>query len=511
MPAKNSKLYVIGVDSAPLWIVKGFAKRYHLKGFETLLKEGNLLDMQSTLPPLTPVAWPTIYTGLEPREHGMMDFFAIDKEYTKQLLYFDSDKHTPFWDALAAKGKKCLVITPAESLKLSKSKNVDLITGWPLAPRFSSKQIDSAAKKFGFNGEPDIEKGLREGTITVSEASKRYVKSMQSRAELSKHLITKNKYDMAFVCFTETDRIQHFSLNNKNWEEYVMPLYKSVSDFIEWVILRAKKEGAAVIVVSDHGAQPIKKKFLLNAWLVNSGYAELKPAIIKSIQDSYNKSGESEAQANLKYSLREKLIKSKARGMLYDKLPASAKRLVGKAIGTALSSGSGATYTHIHDFDFEMKGTVAFTSVSNDPVGMIWINDRRFSKPNVKDSEKRKIKAEIAGRLREIKTEDGKPLVTKIYDGDEYYKNTKLFIAPDLLVALREGYVADVKNYSLNTLFMEPELAKSGDHMMNGIFGSIGQFDSKKIKRGVSVLNVEPTILKYFGIKCEHSDRSLIK
>ncbi|MGI0133608.1 MAG: alkaline phosphatase family protein [Candidatus Micrarchaeaceae archaeon] len=511
MPAKKSKLYVIGVDSAPLWIVKGFAKRYHLKGFESLMKDGTLLDMQSTLPPLTPVAWPTIYTGLEPREHGMMDFFRIDREYTKQLLYYDSDKHKPFWDALAKKGKKCLVITPAEALKLSKHKNVDLITGWPLPPRFSSKQIEAAAKRFGFDGEPGIEKDLQDGKITVSEASKRYVKSIENRAELSKHLITKNKYDMAFVCFTETDRIQHYTLNNRNWEEYVMPLYKSVSDFIEWTVLRAKKEGAAVIVVSDHGAQPIRKKFLLNGWLVNSGYAELKPSIIKSIQENYNGSGQAEEQANLKYSLREKLIKSKARGMLYDKLPASAKRIVGKAIGTALSSASGATYTRIHDFDFDMKSTVAFTSVSNDPVGMIWINDKRFSKPSVTDSEKKRVKAEIAGKLKEIKTEDGKPLVTKVYDGDIYYKNTKLFIAPDLLVALREGYVADVKNYSLNSLYMEPELAKSGDHTMNGIFGSIGPFDGKKIKKGVNVLNVEPTILTYFGIKCEHSSRSLIR
>lgn len=513
MPAKKNKLYVIGVDSAPLWIVKGFAKRYHLKGFETLLKEGNLLDMESTLPPLTPVAWPTIYTGLEPREHGMMDFFAIDKEYTKQLLYYDSDRYVPFWDALAAKGKRCLVITPAESLKLSRHKSVDLITGWPLPPRFSSRAIESAAKKYGFDGEPGIEKSLQDGKITVAEGSKRYIKSIQARAELSKHLITKNRYDMVFVCFTETDRIQHYSLNNRNWEDYVIPLYKSVSDFIGWAIARAKKEGAAVIVVSDHGAQPVKRKFLLNAWLVNSGYAELKPSIIKSIQENYSKSGGADAQAaNLKYSLREKLIKSKARGMLYDKLPQSAKRLVGKTIGNALSSASGATYTNIHDFDFEMSETVAFTSVSNDPVGMIWINDKRFSKPNVTtETDKKRIKAEIATKLRAIRTEDGKPLVTKVYDGDEYYKNTKLFIPPDLLVALREGYVADVKNYSINNLFMEPELAKSGDHIMNGIFGSIGAFDVKKMKNGVSVLNVEPTILSYFGIKCEHSNRSLVR
>ena len=161
--AGKKKLYLVGIDSAPLWLIKELYKKYGMKGFGAFFEDGILTDMRSTLPPLTPVAWPSIYTGLEPREHGMMDFFCIDREYTKQLLYFDTDANRTFWDLAAEAGFRSLVVTPAEVLQPSSSENVDMITGWPMPPRFSSREMEGIAKKFGFDGEPSIEKEMQDG------------------------------------------------------------------------------------------------------------------------------------------------------------------------------------------------------------------------------------------------------------------------------------------------------------------------------------------------------------
>src|SRR5207302_8558809 len=135
---------------------------------------GDLREIDSNLPPVTASAWPSIYTGLEPSEHGIMDFLFLDKNYTKQLIYYDTQRSVPFWDTLAQQGLKSLVITPAMVLKKSSHKGVDMVTGWPLQPRYSSLELERAAKKFGFEGEPDIGMDLEKRAMSIEKASKLY-------------------------------------------------------------------------------------------------------------------------------------------------------------------------------------------------------------------------------------------------------------------------------------------------------------------------------------------------
>ncbi|MCL5100459.1 MAG: alkaline phosphatase family protein [Candidatus Marsarchaeota archaeon] len=152
----NKRLFVIGIDSAPKWIIKKLSSKYKLKGFLKFIDSGTLENLESTIPPLTPVAWPSIYTGLDPSIHGVTNFFKLNKDYTKELIYYDTKRHPPFWEILARNGVKCLIVTPATVVQTGSS-NVDIITGFPLKPRYSSNKLKNAAKKFGFYGEPEIE------------------------------------------------------------------------------------------------------------------------------------------------------------------------------------------------------------------------------------------------------------------------------------------------------------------------------------------------------------------
>ncbi|MCL4383516.1 MAG: alkaline phosphatase family protein [Candidatus Marsarchaeota archaeon] len=496
---KNKKLYLIGIDAAPLWMIQHFIKKFRMKGFEIFKNNGVLTKFLSTLPPMTGTACPSIYTGLEPGEHGSLDFFYMDKDYTKQLIYFDAEKTVPFWDFLAKKGIASLVITPAMVIKLSNQKNVDMITGFPLPPKFSSPKIQNLAKKFHFTGEPDIEKEIKTGAMTLKQASQEYVKSISARAELSKYLIKNNNYQLSFIYFAETDRMQHFALNKTKWEESVAPLYKEISDFIEWLIDFSKNnnEDAVIMLISDHGAQPIYNKFLLNSWLINNHYAALKTGVIKNIEsDKENK------LETAKYKLREQLLKSGAR-RLYDKMPKNTKKIISNLIGKILSGSTTGEFTRIHDFDFDMKNTRAFASVSNFPVSVIWINDKRFRTPTIKtESEKQKIKKEIINNLSKLRTNNGKKLITDIVDGDKYYKKTNLFISPDIIISALDNYTIDIFNFSKNNIFMKPEAAKSGDHTLYGIFGLINNSSAGNIKKinikKISVCDIFDIVVNYF-------------
>lgn len=501
---EKKKLYLIGVDSASAWVIKDHCKKYNLQGFVKFMDDGVLTDIESTMPPMTGPSWPSIYTGYKPSGHGVPEFLKMEPNYTKTVVFYDPTIKEPFWDKLSRHGVRSLVMTPAMLVRPSKEENVDMITGFPLPGRPNSNEMKKIADKYNYIGEPDMEKEMKSGEITLRQASERYVDAIDVRSRISKELISKNDYDLNFICFTETDRMQHFSLSEKEWPEYVLPLYERVSDFLLWVQDRAKRENATVMVLSDHGTQPIKKKFLMNGWLLNNGYSKVKGSIESGLKDP--------SKGSIKYDIRESLMKSGLRRKVYDKLPNFGKNIVKSTIASTLSGTSSGDYTRLHDFDYDMSKTFAFASIANCMVTTIYINDHRFERGIVSAKEKPKLKKKLMADLMMIKDEQGKPLIVNVWDADEYYDGTDLFIAPDVMAEARKGYLLDAFGYlKSGGLFMDPEMAKRGDHLREGIFGVISNNQKLKYdeiaKKKLYVYNVEPTIMNYFGFSPENDKR----
>ncbi len=496
----DRKLYLVGIDSAPLWIVEKLSKNYRMDGFRLFMKERRLFDITSTVPPVTSAAWPTIYTGLDPDEHGVIDFSGIGKDYGKQLLYYDSYKNPPFWNVLASNEYNCLVVTPAVALERSRHRNVDMITGWPLQPRFSSEKIEEVCKRYKYEGEPDIGNALNTGKLSIADATKVYTESTKVRAKLSEYLIDKNNYDMSFVCFTETDRIQHYSLNLDGWEAYVGPVYEQISDFIMYLDNRIRKldEDAVIMIVSDHGAQQIKYKFLSNSWMVQNNYAVLKDEVYRRKAQKPDST-----ISNVKKRIVNTLVESKFRREIYSRMPKSLKRIGEKFVEDSFDYETRGKYTRITESDFDMHKTKAFCSVSFGPIGMVFINDSRFSKPCVKAVQREKLKREIIGKLKMLKNVEGKRLMRDVYEGSRYFHNSSNFITPDILFELNENYTADYSGYSKERLYTEPEINRRGEHTSTGIFGVKSYNGSQDIgirKKGMALSDVSPAILGYFGI-----------
>ncbi len=481
------RLYLIGIDAAPLWLMKRLSLGKGIENIRSLVSNHQIVEMKSTMPPMTGAAWPTIYTGLKPSEHGVPDFFELKRDYTPELVYYDSEKHPPFWKALAQSGIKCLVITPATDIKLPGYGGVDMITGFPLKARTNSAYLKSLMLKYGFTGEPEIEKDMKAGRLPIRDAVKTFAESIRKRAEIAKRAIGHSRYGFVYVCFTETDRLQHFVLNKKDMEGYMLPVYSAIDSFVGYLLKRSAKEGSAIMMVSDHGAQPIRKKFLINTWLARNGYLSVKESVLRQ---------NSEARSNLGYAFRERLMKTGMRHV-YDKLPHATKRAISKSLG-AVSAGSGGVYTRIHLFDMDMNKTKAFAAVSNLNVATLWINDARFENGFVSSAEGKRVIIRLSAQLKGVM--NGREAVIKrVESAKKYYGNKCPFLAPDLFVEAKKGYSIDIFNYSNGAIFMDPEPPKSGDHTRMGIFG----FHPKDLFgpiKSYSIYNVSKSIMEYYGI-----------
>ena len=487
---KANKVYLIGIDSAPLSILKEFEGMQRMEAFSEFLKSNSIIDLESTMPPMTGPAWPSLYTGLNPKEHGVPDFFTLDRNYVKDLVFYDSHKHKPFWEELAERNYKCLIITPAMVTKLPLNKNIDMLTGFPLPSKTNSKRIEELMNKYNFHGEIDLEKDLADGKITIDYITSEFVKTIKARSDLSKELIESGNYNFACVCFTETDRIQHYTMNRSDKAKYLLPIYSEISSFISFILEHAKKEKASVFIVSDHGAQEVHNKFLINTWLINKGYASLKLDPI----NTQNKTTKNKS-ISIRYNIRESLMKYKGTlRNIYNKMPYSIKSITKSAISKFFPADLSRENLRIHIFDFDMKRTKAFAEVSNLCVGTIWINDKRFKDGIVSDEEKKEIKGKLMQELSEVKSAEGDKMFVNVMDADTYYKHTNKFIAPDIFIEAKPNYTIDIFTYSKKSLFEKPQNTKSGDHTRFGILGFYPKINVKNPK----ITDIKNLIMKQF-------------
>ena len=312
---------------------------------------------------------------------------------------------------------------------------------------------------------------------------------------------------MVFVCFTETDRIQHYSLNLEDWENYVAPIYEEISDFITYLHKRITRlhEDAAIMIVSDHGAQKIHHKFLSNSWLIQKGYGVLKEEVYrKNMEKPKGK------LSSIKSKLVDKMVESKFRRQIYSKMPRYLQKVGEGFVEESFDYETRGKYIRIKESDFDMEKTRAFCSVSFGPVGMLWINDERFSMPCVKKNEKKMLKIELVSKIKRIRDLEGKLLVKNVYEGYDYFSSSSDSVPPDIVFELEDGYTGDYSGYSQKLVYTEPEINRRGEHTMMGIFG-IKSYNSIKTKfkaMNADLSKVSPTILKYFGV--DLNSRSLI-
>ena len=70
----GKKVIVLGIDGMDHAMLGAFIAEGRLPNFARLAQEGDFSPLQTTMPPLSPVAWSTFITGMGPGGHGVFDF-----------------------------------------------------------------------------------------------------------------------------------------------------------------------------------------------------------------------------------------------------------------------------------------------------------------------------------------------------------------------------------------------------------------------------------------------------
>lgn len=129
------RVVVVGFDGMDPELVSRFMDEGKLPHFAQLRSTGTFFPLQTTFPPISPVAWSTFQTGVNPGKHNIYDFLARDvrsylpflssAQITGPKLHLRIGKYslpvgkpiirgmrrgTPFWHLLAKAGVSCSII-----------------------------------------------------------------------------------------------------------------------------------------------------------------------------------------------------------------------------------------------------------------------------------------------------------------------------------------------------------------------------------------------------------------
>ncbi|MBE6708368.1 MAG: alkaline phosphatase family protein [Ruminococcaceae bacterium] len=424
-----NKLIVIGIDGMDYDVVRRHEDI--LPNISKMMKERSYPRLRSVFPADTTPAWSTIFTGMDPSEHGIINFVNMgDRENKYKPISFEDDvfKGKTFWDELNRSGYKCAVLFP-----------MNIKHGWDIdslmitRPYENKIQIHPKEKESLYSPNPDILCTDMKFTSEKSLGALRddFIAKSNEEFRITKAVVENEDVDLLFTYFSAVDGIQHdfWRHYDEKHPEYpgktefsnVVPdMYKLADSFVGE--LAEMCPDTPILVLSDHGhgARPVYVA-RVNEMLLRGGF--LAPKV--SGDGKKSKGGF------------KKFVKKTAMGFVKRfGLPSPVVKLAKKIpVWKSLFASSA---------DFDWDKTVAYLSDLSALKNYSYGGIRIRAGATETDEEKDALCDRIIEYLRDIRIEDEDiPAFMWIKRTNTLYHGEHLDRYPEIIFQLDERYGAD--------------------------------------------------------------------
>ncbi len=293
--ARPPRVIVVGWDGADWTLLDPLLKEGRLPHLRSLLEKGAQARLETYRPRASPLLWTTMATGLTPPEHGVVDFQEYDVATATSLPVSGRSRTAPaIWTVASAKGLTSGVVGwwatwPAEAVK-----------GFFVSDRASPVLFDPAtlSKSPGLTWPPELADGVRllgrrEGTPSYEDVAKflhvsraefdasvasgkdlddevtgfrKILGSTRVYAKTALDLYDRSRPDLLMLYLEGTDEIGHVlgkynppllpGVDRAGFEKYkdaVALFYAECDRILGELAARAQRDGATLMLVSDHG------------------------------------------------------------------------------------------------------------------------------------------------------------------------------------------------------------------------------------------------------------------
>ncbi len=444
-------MLVIGLDGATFDVLDPLFAEGKLPHLAALRERGASGVLESVLPAISPPAWTTAATGVNPGKHNIFDFFHFSKTTGEAFLTSARERRArPVWKVLNAQSKRTHLMNipmtfPPDSVVGS------MISGFPFPdeegpitfpPELESKLDEEARRTLG---DEDAKyprdlfgEALRPGT--EAKLLERFRDGLEVQAAYARRAVARKDWDLFWVVFTGTDKVQHFywkfadprvpghdPVLSERYASTIRDFFLRI-DQIVGDLVESAGEDVDVVVMSDHGFSPIVKELRLWNWLKSEGFV------------TYEEDDPS------------------------------------KPVIAAFPPGPFAGIVRVNQEGRDFQGRI--------PAG----------------EESRRVRDEVRRKLEMLRDPDtGDPFVERIYDREELFHGPYAENAPDLIFLEMKTRFVGRGGKEAPEIFGPPSYTFSGFHRPEGILIAAGPHIRPNPERAsYSILDVTPTLLWIF-------------
>lgn len=490
-----SKVLIIGIDSLDSTLLSRFEA--DLPNFRKLKERSPHMRLTSIFPPDSVPAWVSIYTGLNPARHGVINFInPADK--TGKVLLTDIDNSSfqgnTFWDFAAMSGKKvCLVLPyavypayPINGSMVCRTMKV-VPSNYPLStfPTSLSRKYQAVSSKLNlFHGFPSARQ--------LTRCIKSFQECTLAEAELGLNMLQGEEWELFFMYFSAIDAVQHTfwsyfdethpSYPGNNPHQDVIKNFYVLCDEMIGKFITAVGSDTAIIVLSDHGhgMRPVKL-VNINEILRRKGLLVPKRKGLRSRNPLYETERLKRIASNFvtRYGIGNSALRLMQRFPLWKRIFASPASI---------------------DWEKTTAYVSDLSAIKSYSYGGVIVN-----KANLADTEYEKMQHLLIKELAEIREPDtGEHLVRWICRREELYSGEYISKYPDILFELTSDYGIgwEIGGSLVGTGYMHR--VQPGSHTRYSPVLLVSTAGAGKcLRKDITPMDISPSVLELLGISVQ--------
>jgi len=474
------RVLIIGIDGAEPSLMFTWAQRGFLPNLQKLMKRAAWGPLRSTIHPLTPQAWTSMITGVNPGRHGIFDFGKRRAGGYEVDLVNSRDRAAPaFWQFMPAGARAGVVNVPLT---------------WPPEPLpgfmvtgMHTPQIENGVWP------PELMADLGEDYIIDAmvhwyEEPGRFLGDLFAMHDAQHaaflRLWDHHAPDFSLFVYVAADRVQHAlwgemtAAHRENpgaagdLGDAIFQTYQALDrDLADWLSRLSPDDH--LLIVSDHGFGDLQRDVYLNRVLLDAGLLRFDPAKVRAFVVPPEPD-----QGDIRHTW------MRRRKPQTEPLPDD-----DEAIARGLCDANRLTFETVDwsrtlAYSRGLCGNVWLNLAGREPEGIVAAGDV--------DEVRQRVKQALTAVLD---PDDGQPIVDRIYEKEELYHGSCLADAPDLLAVMR--------NYSYTTrgatefwgreAVSEVVVGHTGNHRLDGVMLAAGPKVQTGEQAGMNIFDVLPT------------------
>lgn len=481
------RVLIVGLDGATFDVIRPLAAQGQLPNLSRLMANGAWGPLRSTIPPITPTAWTTFFTGKNPGKHGIYDFQELDRQsYEFRSVRADRHGEKSLWQLLSEAGLRSIVLDVPYTYP-PRPLNGLLISGYgtPRTPQTVFTYPANLADLLPADLRPEIRVALPNHLFDRSQAFiDEWEGIFSGRERLIRHLMHHEEWDFFMVVFSATDTMGHvfWTYVEPTHPNYARPeaahfrqaffgAYRRCDQLLGQMMAWAGDQ-TTTLVMSDHGFGSVRPRQYLFQQLNEAGYlAYQSPPLLALFSDRLMKLG---LKVYASFPRLREWFKNLRPGR-----QEAVKQTLWK--GGLLPGG--------HAIDPTRSKTIP----SNYGL-QIWLNKQgEFAKGLVDPADQARLLAELTTYLLSGRDKPtGRAIIEAVYQGQQLYHGPNAPAGPDLVFDYVNFYDPHNRPTANN-----PHL--EGGHTPYGILLASGEMIQPGQVSGATLMDLAPTVLHLLG------------